>query len=174
MKSGIISLVIVNIICLAFMAFTCYARFGTDIDVVRDIDAVAFELGATSTKHRNKGMTFYSIKRKILMKTGEDFNNRTFWVDADVVFGTNDRDKLKELVDSKTHVNLNIFINPEDNEVIGVTTKGDSLAALFYANNKVVKYGLIILPAVDVFVILIMVLSNGASKRKAKKKQAAT
>ncbi len=78
------------------------------------------------------------------------------------------------MVDSKTHVNLNIFINPEDNEVIGVTTKGDSLAALFYANNKVVKYGLIILPAVDVFVILIMVLSNGASKRKAKKKQAAT
>ena len=174
MKSSIISLVIVNIICIGFMAFTCYARFGTNIEVVRDIDAVAFELGATSSRRMSKGKTYYRVNRMVLMKTGEDFNNRTFWVDADFVFGTNDRDKLKEMVDSKKHFKLNIFINPDDNEVIGVTTKGDSLLALFYTNNKVLRYGSIILPAVDVLVILTIVMSNGASKRKAKKKQAAT
>ena len=168
MKSNIISIAVVNIICIAFIAFTCYARFGTNIDVIKDVDSVPVKWGATQSKRMKNGMTYYSKHYMVLVETPEkDFE--PFWVDAVDIFGTNDQNKLKEIVNDKEHVKLNIFINPDDNEVLGVTRKGTSNLALYYTNNKLLRYGIYIILGVDALVVILMLTAGRAKKKKQNK-----
>ena len=168
MKSNIISLVIVNIICFAFIFATVFITFGTKIDVVRNVEALPVEIGSTQSRHMRKGMTYYSTNRMVKVKT-DDSRFESIWIDGDRVFGTNDRDKLQEIVDKHEHIKINVFINPDTGEALGVTLKGDSKLALFYTNNKLLRYGSIIIPAVDVFVILTCLISGRSKKKKQKK-----
>ena len=171
MKNSIISIVAVNIICFAFIAFTCYMRFGTKIEVIKNVDSVPVETGATHSKRMRKGMTFYSTRWMVKIETpGSDFE--PFWVDGVDTFGTNDGDKLKAIVKAKDHIRLNIFINPENGEVLGVTSKGTSFLALFYYNNKLLRYGSLIILGVDIFTVILMLTAGRAKSRKqAVKKQ---
>ena len=167
MKNSIISIVAVNIICIAFIAFTCFMRFGTNIKVIKDVDSVPVEAGAIHKKRMRSGTTFYSTQWKVRIETPGNGDFEPFWVDAADTFGTNDGDKLKALVDAKEHINLNIFINPENGEVLGVTRKGTSILSLFYHNNKLLRYGSFIILGVDVFVV-ILILTTGRSKSRKK------
>ena len=173
MKSNIISIAVVNIICIAFIAFTCYSRFGTNIEVIKNVDSVPVKWGGTQRKRMKNGMTYYATHRMVLVETpGSDFES--FWVDAVDIFGTNDQDKLKEIVNEKEHINLNIFINPDTKEVLGVTRKGTSDLALFYTNNKLLRYGIYIILGVDVLAVILMLTSGRAKKKKqARSKDAA-
>ena len=172
MKSSIISIVAVNIVCFAFIALTCFLRFGTKIEVIKDVDSVPVEVGATHSKHMRNGMTFYSTHWKVRIETpGSDFE--PFWVDGVDTFGSNDQDKLKSIVEKREHIKLNIFINPENNEILGVTSKSSSVLALFYYNNKLLRYGSLIILGVDVFVVIIMLTAGRAKSRKQKKAQKA-
>ena len=75
-----------------------------------------------------------------------------FWLDAREFFNTDNEDVLRKMVDNKETVKINIFINSQTNEVIGITKSNASKLALFYRNNKLVKFGFIIIPCVDLLV----------------------
>ena len=170
MKNSIISIVAVNIICIAFIAFTCFMRFGTNIKVIKDVDSVPVETGAIHKKRVRNGATFYNTQWKVRIETPGNADFEPFWVDGVDTFGTNDQDKLKAIVNAKEHIRLNIFINPENGEILGVTHKGTSILSLFYHNNKLLRYGSFILLGVDVFaVILILTTGRSQSRKKARK-----
>ena len=172
MKNSIISIVAVNIICIAFIAFTCFMRFGTNIKVIEDVDSVPAETGAIHKKRVRNGTTFYSTQWKVRIETPGNDDFEPFWVDGVDTFGTNDQDKLKAIVEAKEHIKLNIFINPDNGDVLGVTTNGTSILSLFYHNNKLLRYGSFILLGVDVFAV-ILILTTGRSKSRKKSKQTA-
>ena len=70
------------------------------------------------------------------------------------------------MVDNKEIIKMNIFVNSKTNEVLGVTKRNTSKLALIYRNNKPVKFGSIIIPCVDIFVIgLIMLFEKKCNKR---------
>ena len=170
MKNSIISIVAVNIICFAFIALTCFLRFGTNIEVIKDVDSVPVEIGATHSKRMRNGMTFYVTHWMVRIEApGSDLE--PFWADAVDTFGTNDQDKHKEIVEAKKHIKLNIFINPENNEVLGVSSKGSSVLALFYYNNKLLRYGSLIVLGVDVLAVILMLTAGRAKNGKQKKAQ---
>ena len=172
MKSSIISIVAVNIICFAIIALTCFLRFGTNIEVIKDVDSVPVDVGATHSKRMRNGMTFYSTRWMVQIETpGSDFE--PFWVDGVDTFGSNDKDKLKAVVEKGEHIKLNIFINPESNEVLGVTRKSSSILALFYYNNKLLRYGSLIILGVDVLTVILMLTAGRSKNRKQKKAQPA-
>ena len=173
MKNSIISIVAVNIICIAFIAFTCFMRFGTNIKVIKDVDSVPVETGAIHKKRVRNGATFYSTQWKVRIETPGNDDFEPFWVDGVDTFGSNDQDKLKSIVEKREHIKLNIFINPENNEILGVTSKSSSVLALFYYNNKLLRYGSLIILGVDVFVVIIMLTAGRAKSRKQKKAQKA-
>lgn len=177
MKDNIICMVVVNIICVGFIMLTVFLQFGTDIKVMRKVESLPIEVGYThSTRRSTAGRPVSVADCKVKVAPDSD-DIDSFWVDAKDVFGTDDEDELEEIIEDEDTIKLNIFINPETDEVLGVTTKGTSRWALIYQNNKLVKYGSVLIPCVDVFVILIMLLfgkKKKAGKPGARNKESAS
>lgn len=169
MKSGIISLALVDVICIAFIFFTVISQFGTNIKVYEREKAYPVEYGSFEHTLYRRGYGSSKIYQSAVKMQPADDDIDTFWVVAEEVFGTDDEHELKELIEEKEEVRLNIFVNPETGKVIGSTTKGTSKFALIYNDNKLVKYGLIIIPAVNVFVIILIVISEKVKKKNQKK-----
>ena len=164
MKNNIICLFVVNIICVGFIMLTVFLQFGTDIKVLNEVESLPIEVGYAQSTHRSttgRAARVYDCKVKVKPDTDDI---APFWVDAKDVFGTDDEGELEEIIENEDAVKLNIFINPETDKVLGVTVKGASKWSLFYQNNKLVKYGLVIIPCVDVFVLLVMLLSGKKKK----------
>lgn len=169
MKSGIISLALVDVICIAFIFFTVISQFGTNIKVYEREKAYPVEYGSFEHTLYRRGYGSSKIYQSAVKMQPADDDIDTFWVVAEEVFGTDDEHDIKDLIKDGDAVRINIFINPETGKVLGYTTKGASIPAMIYSNNKLVKYGSIIIPAVNVFVIILIVISEKVKKKNRKK-----
>ena len=149
MKSKIISIAFVNFIAIGFIMFTIFARFGTHIEVIKRVDCVPVDISYSKSVSA----------RVVLVKSDED-DMDSFWVNAKEIFGTDKERELKEMIEDKESVMLNVFINPQTHEVLGVTKNGTSRLALIYHNHKLLKYGIFILLGVDVFLLVLILLSR--------------
>lgn len=149
MKSKIISIAFVNFIAIGFIMFTIFARFGTHIEVIKRVDCVPVDISYSKSVSA----------RVVLVKPDED-DMDSFWVNAKEIFGTDKERELKEMIEDKESVRLNVFINPQTHEVLGVTKNGTSRLALIYHNHKLLKYGIFILLGVDVFLLVLILLSR--------------
>ena len=166
MKSNIIIVILVNVICIGFIALTVFLQFGSDIEVVRNVEMYPVEQGTSqySTYNYRLHQTYDSYIRLVKIDT-DDEDIEPVWVDAKYVFGIDNEKVIKELIEDKDTVRLNVFINSKTGETMGVTTKGTSRWSFFYNNNKLLRYGLIIIPCVDIFLIGLIVFSE-KMKRK--------
>ena len=168
MKTNYICLAIVNFICIVFIAFTIFSQFGTNIQVIKAADAYPIDVATRiSSRYSGKTQQSYNDYTRVVKVKAKDADIDPVWVDAKYVFGTEDEKELKAMVDNKDIVKLNFFVNPKTNKTLGVTVKGASKWSLFYNNNKLLKYGLIVIPCVDLFVIAVIFLKE---KKKATKR----
>ena len=169
MKSNILSLVIVDVICIAFIVFTVISQFGTNIKALEDVRSTPVDTGSSEYTLYRRGYGSSKLYKMVVKMEPEDDEIESFWVDPVEVFGTEDEHDIKDLINAGDAVRINVFVNPETGKVLGYTTKGASIPAMIYSNNKLVKYGSIIIPAVNVFVIILIVISEKAKKKKQRK-----
>ena len=153
MITNIISIVVVNIIAILFIVFTIFARFGIHIEVIKKVDCVPVSVS-------------YSNSERVVLVEPDDDDIDRFWVDAGDIFGTDKERELREMIEDEDSVRLNVFINPKTDEVLGVTKKGTSVLALIYNNHKLFRYGIVFIPCVDLFIILVILLSNKRISKK--------
>ena len=161
LKSNIIIVILVNVICFCFIAFTIFMQFGINIKVVKNVKMYPVEQGTShySSYNYRLNQSYDSYIRMVRIESDDD-DIESVWVDAQYVFGTDNEKEINELIEDKDAVRLNVFINSKTGETMGVTTKGTSRWSFFYNNNKLLKYGLIILPCVDIFLIGLIVFSE--------------
>lgn len=169
MKSSILSLVIVDVICIAFIVFTVISQFGTNIKAYENMRSIPVDTGSSEYTLYRRGYGSSKLYKMVVKMEPEDDEIESFWVDPMEVFGTEDEHDIKDLIKDGDAVRINIFINPETGKVIGYTTKSASIPAMIYSNNKLVKYGSIIIPAVNLFVIILIVISEKVKKKNQKK-----
>ena len=166
MKTNIISIVLVNIVCIGFIAVTIFMQFGTDIEVIKDLDVYPVEQGVSHYSGYNLRLhqSYETYIRRVKIATDEE-GIEPVWVDAKYVFGTDSEKEIKNLIEKKESVRVNVFVNPKTGETIGVTTKGATRLSLFYNNNKLLKYGWIIILGVDLFCIGLVIFSEKMKRR---------
>ena len=167
MKTNIIALAIANIVCVGFIMLTIFLRFGINIEVIKNVDAypVAQGVSHSSIYDLRLHQTYDNYTRIVKVST-DDEDIEPVWVDAKDIFGTDSEKKIREMIEEKEIVRLNIFINPETGETIGVTKKGSTRWSLFYNNNKLLKYGLTIILCVDIFVIGLIFFPEKMKRRQ--------
>ena len=166
MKTNIISIVLVNIVCIGFIVFTIFMQFGTDIEVIKDVDVYPIEQGVSHySSYSLKLHQSYETYIRLVKVATDEKDIEPVWVDAKYVFGTDSEKEIRGLIEEKESVRVNVFINPKTGETIGVTTKGASRLSLFYNNNKLFKYGWIIILGVDLFCIGLVIFSEKMKRR---------
>jgi len=154
-KTKILSVIIANIIIIGFIIFTVFMQFGTNIRVLKKVEVCPIDVSYSEDARYNR---FYGGNGIInvstcMVKVEPDVDEiYPFWLDAKEFFNTDNEDVLRKMVDNKETVKINIFINSQTNEVIGITKSNASKLALIYRNNKLVKFGFIIIPCVDLLV----------------------
>ena len=167
MKSNIIIVILVNAVCIGFIALTVFLQFGSNIEVIKNVEMYPVEQGTSqySTYNYRLHQTYDSYIRLVKVDTDDD-DIEPVWIDAEYVFGTDNEKEIKDLIEDKDTVRLNVFINTKTGETMGVTTKGTSRWSFFYNNNKLLKYGLIIIPCVDIFLIGLIVFSEKMKRKQ--------
>ena len=161
LKTNIIIVILVNAVCAALIALTVFLQFGIHIKVVKNEEMYPVEQGTShySSYSYKLHQTYDGYIRVVKIATDDD-DIEPVWVDAEYVFGTDNEKEIKDLIEDKDTVRLNVFINAKTGETMGVTTKGATRWSFFYNNNKILKYGLIIIPCVDIFLIGLIVISE--------------
>ena len=152
LKNDIISVLAVNIVFLGFIMLTVFLQFGTSIKSVRKVNAVPAEIGYASETFYRRGYGSTNIPVCMVRLETDSDKFDSVWVEAKDFYKTDNEVKLKKKIDAKESVKINIFYNPKTEEILGVTKKGASTFSLINDNNKLVRYGTVILVAVDLFV----------------------
>lgn len=169
MKTKILSVILANIIITGFITFTVFMQFGTNIKVLKKVEVYPIDVDYSQTARYSRfyGGNGIIYSSTCLVKLEPTVNEiKPFWVDAKDFFNSDDEEILQRMVDNKEIIKMNIFVNSKTNEVLGVTKRNTSKLALIYRNNKPVKFGSIIIPCVDLFVIgLIMLFEKKCNKR---------
>ena len=156
LKNDIISVVAVNVVCFGFIIFTVFMQFGINIKVIKKVNAVPVDIGYVSETYYRRGYGSTNIPVCMVeLKTDSDKFD-SVWVEAKDFFKTDNEIMLKKKISAKESVKINIFYNPKKDEILGITKKGGTVLSLINDNNKLVRYGSVILVGVDLFVLSLM------------------
>lgn len=167
MKSNIIIIILVNVICFGLIALTVFTQFGTGIKVIKNVEMYPVDQGTSHYSSYNSKLhqTYDSYIRRVKVDT-DDYDIEPVWVDAKYVFGTDNEKEIRELIEDKDTVRLNVFFSKKNGDTLGVTTKGSTIWSFYYNNNKLLKYGLIIIPCVDLFLVGLLVFSEKMKRKQ--------
>lgn len=89
MKTNIISIVLVNIVCIGLVALTIFLQFDTDIKVIKGVEVYPIEQGVShySSYSLKLHQSYETYIRRVKIATDEE-GIEPVWVDAKYVFGT--------------------------------------------------------------------------------------
>lgn len=152
---------VVNVIVLGVIFIIMLAQFGVHIKVDKDVDLVPVEIGYSQDSTVRVTGKYVPVSRLYVKLRYENNEQKTFWLQASVVFGRAGEDDMKDMIKGGGPIKRNVFLNTGSNEVIGVTEHGKSILSLYYYNSRLFRHGIWILIIVDIFVgVLIKRLSK--------------